>query len=149
MRKFSFSTEEIWPVLLVILGRNCCTQGRERCLLSRKTPRLICKYYAKNIFSDKYITVCSYSRARVLTQVTPRVQAVLHFRTFKLQQDGSLEKGDLEESVIDDTRTMATGPFELLIGREFKLSVWEEMVKTMRVGEIARFICPFEVFVVI
>ena len=44
---------------------------------------------------------------------------------------------------------MATGPFELLIGREFKLSVWEEMVKTMRVGEIARFICPFEVFVVI
>ena len=88
-------------------------------------------------------------RALVFTQVTHHVQAVLHFRTLKLQQDGSLEKGDLGESVVDDTRTMATGPFELLIGREFKLNVWEEMVKTMRVGEIARFRCPFEVFVVI
>ena len=73
------------------------------------------------------------------------IQAVLHFRTLRLQQDGSVEEGD----VLDDTRKMVTGPFELLMGREFKLGVWEEMVKTMRIGEIARFKCPFKVCMVV
>lgn len=73
------------------------------------------------------------------------IQAILHFRTLKLQQDGSLEEGD----VLDDTRKMVTGPFELLMGREFKLGVWEEMVKTMRIGEVARFRCPFKVCIMV
>lgn len=73
------------------------------------------------------------------------LQVFFHFRALKLQQDGSLDEDNLRESVIDDTRTLGTGPFELLIGREFKLSIWEEMLKTMRVGEIARFKCPFKV----
>lgn len=47
--------------------------------------------------------------------------------------------------VIDDSRTMGNGPFELLIGREFKLDIWDEMVRTMRLNEVARFICPFTV----
>ncbi len=40
---------------------------------------------------------------------------------------------------------MGNGPFELLIGREFKLDVWEKMVRTMRLKEIARFTCAFQV----
>ena len=40
---------------------------------------------------------------------------------------------------------MGIGPFELLIGREFKLPLWEDMIKTMKVGEISRFGCEFRV----
>ena len=47
--------------------------------------------------------------------------------------------------IIDDSRRMGNGPFELLIGREFKLDIWEEMVKTMRLKEVSRFTCPFKV----
>ena len=77
-------------------------------------------------------------------------QAVFHFRT--IQPPSAHNLADLSSDtlpegskVIDDSRIMGTGPFELLIGREFKLSVWEELVRSMRVGEVARFLCPFEV----
>lgn len=49
--------------------------------------------------------------------------------------------------MIDDTRVMGNGPFELLIGREFKLDIWDEMVRSMKVEEVARFVCPFAVSV--
>ena len=52
---------------------------------------------------------------------------------------------ETEQSVVDDSRLLGTGPFELLVGRKFKLEIWEEMVKSMRVGEIAQFNCPFKV----
>lgn len=73
------------------------------------------------------------------------VQILFHFRTLKLAVDGSGDGDSTHERVIDDTRVLGTGPFELLIGRDFKLAVWEEMVKTMAVGEVARFTCPFQV----
>lgn len=63
-----------------------------------------------------------------------------HFRAFSLAPDGSTT-----DQAIDDTRTLGTGPFELLIGREFKLSVWEDVVKTMRIGEIVKFKCSYKV----
>ena len=67
-------------------------------------------------------------------------QAIVHFRTIRLAS------GDqLDDVVIDDTRTLHNGPFELLFGREFKLSVWEEWVKGMLLNEVARFTCPFKV----
>lgn len=69
---------------------------------------------------------------------------MFHFRTLRLQSDGSLE---VEGSVVDDSRLMGCGPFELLVGREFKLAVWEEMLQTMLVGEVARFYCPFQAVV--
>ena len=73
-------------------------------------------------------------------------KAIFHFRTIRLETDGSLPEQDkLKDAVIDDTRTLGTGPFELLIGREFKLSVLEKMVKEMLLGEVARFSCPYEV----
>ena len=45
--------------------------------------------------------------------------------------------------VVDDSRTFPK-PFELLIGRSFKLECWEECIKTMLHGEIARFSCPLK-----
>ena len=49
------------------------------------------------------------------------------------------------QHVLDDTRAMGMDPMELLMGREFRLPIWERMIKTMKVGEIARFSCPYEV----
>ncbi|RWS02671.1 AH receptor-interacting protein-like protein [Dinothrombium tinctorium] len=53
------------------------------------------------------------------------------FKTVKRGENG-------EEIVIDDSKKYKK-PMELLIGKEFKLQVWEECVKTMRVGEISKF----------
>ena len=55
----------------------------------------------------------------------------------------------MPDHVIDDTHTLGTGPFELLIGREFKLDIWEKLVKEMLIGEVARFSCPYKVHSVI
>lgn len=59
--------------------------------------------------------------------------------------DGVLDTTPDPAHVLDDSRTMGNGPFELLIGREFKLKIWEDMVRTMRVNELARFTCTFQV----
>ena len=72
------------------------------------------------------------------------LQAFFHFRTL-VPAEGGAVGSEGERSVVDDSRTLGTGPFELLVGRKFKLGVWEDMVKTMKIGEIAEFICPFKV----
>jgi len=45
------------------------------------------------------------------------------------------------DTVIDDTRTM-TNPMELLLGKKFKVEIFEAMIKTMVVGEVAEFQVP-------
>ncbi|MCI4376013.1 hypothetical protein PGIGA_G00183090 [Pangasianodon gigas] len=46
-------------------------------------------------------------------------------------------------TVLDDSRTMGgkSKPMELILGKKFKLPVWERVVSTMRTGEIAEFTC--------
>ena len=56
-----------------------------------------------------------------------------HFRTFVLNDDG-------EKTVLDDTKNDHQ-PFELLIGKKFKLELWEDLLKTMLIDEIAEFVC--------
>ena len=56
-----------------------------------------------------------------------------HFRTLIVKE------GD-ERQLLDDSR-QHNQPFELLIGKQFKLDVWEKLVKTMRIEEVAEFIC--------
>ena len=51
----------------------------------------------------------------------------------------------LPDNLIDDTRAMKMDPMELYIGREFRLAIWEELIKTMKIGEISRFSCPYDV----
>lgn len=57
-------------------------------------------------------------------------QVIFHFKAFR-RKDG-------EEVVIDDSRKLGK-PFELLIGKEFKMPVLEEFIKTMREGEVSHF----------
>ena len=70
-------------------------------------------------------------------------QAVIHFKTYTTSDPKDTDPDP--DNLVDDTCTMGIGPFELLIGREFKLPLWEDMIKTMKVGEISRFGCEFRV----
>ena len=73
------------------------------------------------------------------------LQAFFHFRTLVLREEGGGGGSEGERGVLDDSRSLGTGPFELLVGRKFKLEVWEDLVKSMRIGEVAEFRCPFKV----
>ncbi|XP_010902186.1 AH receptor-interacting protein isoform X2 [Esox lucius] len=59
-------------------------------------------------------------------------KVIFHYRT-------SLCDG----TVLDDSRTMGgrSKPMELILGKKFKLAVWEQIVATMREGEVADFTC--------
>lgn len=61
---------------------------------------------------------------------------VFHYRT-------SLCDG----TVLDDSRTMGghSKPMELILGKKFKLAVWERVVITMKQSEIAEFTCDTKV----
>uniref|UniRef100_A0A4W6BR18 peptidylprolyl isomerase n=1 Tax=Lates calcarifer TaxID=8187 RepID=A0A4W6BR18_LATCA len=63
-------------------------------------------------------------------------KVVFHYRT-------SLCDG----TVLDDSRTMGgqSKPMELILGKKFKLAVWESIIITMRQGEIAEFLCDTKV----
>ncbi|XP_070572091.1 AH receptor-interacting protein-like [Ptychodera flava] len=52
-----------------------------------------------------------------------------HYKTVKL---------DDEKTVLDDSKK-TNKPMELLLGKQFKLEVWETCIKTMRLNEVARF----------
>uniref|UniRef100_A0A2M3ZCI1 peptidylprolyl isomerase n=1 Tax=Anopheles braziliensis TaxID=58242 RepID=A0A2M3ZCI1_9DIPT len=56
-------------------------------------------------------------------------KVTFHFQTRKC--DGTL---------LDDSRTRQK-PMELVLGKKFKLEVWEAIVQRMAVGEVARFRC--------
>ncbi|XP_065695066.1 AH receptor-interacting protein isoform X2 [Patagioenas fasciata] len=58
-------------------------------------------------------------------------KATFHYRTLRC--------GD-EETPLDDSRTRGK-PMELIVGKKFKLPVWEAALRTMRPGERARFRC--------
>lgn len=46
--------------------------------------------------------------------------------------------------MLDDSRVRGK-PMELIVGKKFKLPVWETILCTMRVGEIAQFHCDVKV----
>ncbi|XP_064015140.1 aryl-hydrocarbon-interacting protein-like 1 isoform X2 [Pogoniulus pusillus] len=53
-------------------------------------------------------------------------------------QDGS--KDDFERTVIDDSREAGI-PMEIIVGKMFKLEIWETLLSSMRAGEVAEFWC--------
>ena len=63
-------------------------------------------------------------------------QVRFHFitQTFKKNEDGEITVGE----IIDDSKTFSQ-PVEILIGKQFKLEVWENIVQTMAVNEVAEF----------
>uniref|UniRef100_A0A8C8SN04 AIP/AIPL N-terminal FKBP-type PPIase domain-containing protein n=1 Tax=Pelusios castaneus TaxID=367368 RepID=A0A8C8SN04_9SAUR len=54
-----------------------------------------------------------------------------HFQTLK---------DDFERTVIDDSR-QAGIPMEIIVGKLFKIEVWETLLTSMRIGEVAEFWC--------
>ena len=62
-------------------------------------------------------------------------QATFHYRTLRSDEEGT---------VLDDSRVCGK-PMELIIGKKFKLPVWETIVRTMREGEISQFCCDVKV----
>ncbi|XP_043940085.1 AH receptor-interacting protein [Protopterus annectens] len=58
-------------------------------------------------------------------------KATFHYKT---------QKCDDDRTVIDDSRTRGK-PMELIIGKKFKLPVWETIISTMKEGEMAEFLC--------
>ncbi|XP_017538767.1 AH receptor-interacting protein isoform X2 [Pygocentrus nattereri] len=50
-------------------------------------------------------------------------------------------------TVLDDSRMMGgkSKPMELILGKKFKLPVWERVIATMRPGEVADFTCDIKV----
>lgn len=60
-----------------------------------------------------------------------RLQLVFHFQTLL---------DNFERTVIDDSR-LAGRPAEIFVGKMFKMEVWETLLTSMRVGEVAEFWC--------
>uniref|UniRef100_A0A4W4HU36 AIP/AIPL N-terminal FKBP-type PPIase domain-containing protein n=1 Tax=Electrophorus electricus TaxID=8005 RepID=A0A4W4HU36_ELEEL len=58
-------------------------------------------------------------------------QVTFHFRTMLCNDD---------RTALDDSRKVGM-PMELVIGNMFKLDVWETLLRSMRVGEVAEFWC--------
>ncbi|XP_069782923.1 AH receptor-interacting protein isoform X3 [Narcine bancroftii] len=58
-------------------------------------------------------------------------KAIFHYRTLRC---------DEERTVLDDSRARGK-PMELIIGKKFKLPIWETIISTMRSGEVAEFWC--------
>lgn len=56
---------------------------------------------------------------------------IFHFRTTKC---------DDERTVIDDSKRVGH-PMHIIIGNMFKLEVWEVLLTSMRIGEVAEFWC--------
>ena len=59
------------------------------------------------------------------------IKVVFHFQTLL---------DDFERTVIDDSR-LAKRPAEIFVGKMFKMEVWESLLTSMRVGEVAEFWC--------
>ncbi|KAK0178487.1 hypothetical protein PV327_007375 [Microctonus hyperodae] len=64
-----------------------------------------------------------------LVEFSPGTKVVFHFNTRKCDDD---------KTVIDDSRKMGQ-PMELVLGKKFKLDVWEVIVQQMSLHEVSRF----------
>ncbi|OXU26679.1 hypothetical protein TSAR_012577 [Trichomalopsis sarcophagae] len=77
---------------------------------------------------EKIIKKVLHTGNKVVTFV-PGTKVVFHFRTTKC---------DPSKTVIDDSRSMGK-PMELVLGKQFKLEVWEVIVQKMAINEVAVF----------
>ncbi|XP_042348824.1 aryl-hydrocarbon-interacting protein-like 1 [Plectropomus leopardus] len=66
-----------------------------------------------------------------LPHFPPGTKLIFHFQTLL---------DDFERTVIDDSR-LAGRPAEIFVGKMFKMEVWETLLTSMRVGEVAEFWC--------
>lgn len=83
-----------------------------------------------NLQTLSHISVLHGSSLNVLGPICGP-QVTFHFRT---------QLCDGDRTVIDDSRAVGT-PMEIVIGNMFKLDVWETLLASMRIGEVAEFWC--------
>jgi len=57
------------------------------------------------------------------------LKVMFHFKTTKCDSD---------KTIIDDSRLMGN-PMELVLGKKFKLEVWEAIIQKMALNEVAHF----------
>lgn len=74
---------------------------------------------------------CAHQLSDSLMATLFSLQVTFHFRT---------QLCDDERTVIDDSKVVGT-PMELVIGNMFKLDIWETLLSSMRIGEVAEFWC--------
>lgn len=65
-------------------------------------------------------------------------QITFHFQTAIIDENGDIEK------IIDDSKKIGH-PMELILGKKFKMPVWEECIKSMRLHEVSEFIVKKDV----
>lgn len=65
-------------------------------------------------------------------------QLTFHFKTVAME-------GEKEGETIDDSRRMHADPMCIVIGKQFKLEIWEKMLQNMTQGQVAEFIVPKQV----
>ena len=65
-----------------------------------------------------------------VSQLLALVQVTFHYRCALVDED---------RTVLDDSRPV-NKPMELIFGKQFKLEVWEALLKTMRIKEVAEFL---------
>nr|CAG4649505.1 EOG090X09NR [Scapholeberis mucronata] len=66
----------------------------------------------------------------------PDTKVRFHFttQTFERDENGEIVRGD----IIDNSKNFSQ-PVEILIGKQFKLEVWENVVQSMAINEVAEF----------
>uniref|UniRef100_A0A8D0AD93 Aryl hydrocarbon receptor interacting protein like 2 n=1 Tax=Sander lucioperca TaxID=283035 RepID=A0A8D0AD93_SANLU len=84
-----------------------------------------------------YIVFCNVSMSDIQNKVKKERRKhtlytlVFHFQTLL---------DNFERTVIDDSR-LAGRPAEIFVGKMFKMEVWETLLASMRIGEVAEFWC--------
>ncbi|KAK0068839.1 AH receptor-interacting protein [Biomphalaria pfeifferi] len=69
-----------------------------------------------------------------LPEIPDGAKATFHYRTLKTNE---------EQTVLDDSKHIGK-PMELIFGKKFKLEVWEKLLKTMKIKEVAEFTCDIK-----
>ncbi|XP_012527293.1 AH receptor-interacting protein [Monomorium pharaonis] len=79
--------------------------------------------------NDDYIVKIVLHAGSKVINFVPGTKVIFHFKTTKC---------DFDKTVIDDSRVMGN-PMELVLGKKFKLEVWEVILQKMALNEVACF----------
>ncbi|XP_032836928.2 AH receptor-interacting protein [Petromyzon marinus] len=81
-----------------------------------------------------------------MPQYADGTKVTFHYRTLHEGNGSGGEEnaeGGATRTLVDDSRC-GPKPMELIVGKKFKLSVWETLLSSMRLGEVAEFWCDVQ-----
>jgi AH receptor-interacting protein len=86
---------------------------------------------------SKYIPLTNGTRVSIaLSQ--PKIQKIQQCSIFQVKFHYQTRKCDENRTLIDDSKKTGK-PMELVLGKKFKLEVWEVIVQKMALNEVAKF----------